>query len=320
MKRSVVPLAGHGIRPTPLRRRASRPQLKRDPLGGATQSYLARANCRAPGHPISDSRGRDMKNVANARFTIKSWVEKPYSENQGVPKLTRAAVTKAFTGDIAGEGHVEYLMMYRSDGSATFVGLERVVGHVAGKASSFVLQRTGVFENGAAKAPSRRLYEPKDGYTEVRQGIHGRGTSRDEGACPRAEGGSAPRPAREAGGRGKRRAREDCRDAETGSRHGQAAPCHHQSQRASPLAENLVRDARVRQGRPGRLLLPKRAQVQGEVRHVRLQRQGEPRRRHRVAGRLRAEGADRRRRSKDRRAREESGELRSSSSQRRNVL
>jgi len=30
-----VPLAGHGLRPTPLRRRAGRPQLKRDPLGGA---------------------------------------------------------------------------------------------------------------------------------------------------------------------------------------------------------------------------------------------------------------------------------------------
>src|SRR5919204_257155 len=47
-----------------------------------------------------------------------------------------------------------------------------------------------------------------------------------------------------------------------------------------------------------------------EERHVRLQRQGEPRRRHHVADRLRAEGVDRRRRGKDRRAREESGELR----------
>ena len=34
-KRSVVPLAGHGLRPTPLPRRADRLQLKRDPLGGA---------------------------------------------------------------------------------------------------------------------------------------------------------------------------------------------------------------------------------------------------------------------------------------------
>jgi len=31
-----VPLAGHGLRPPPLRRRASRPQLKRDPLGRVT--------------------------------------------------------------------------------------------------------------------------------------------------------------------------------------------------------------------------------------------------------------------------------------------
>ena len=98
-----------------------------------------------------------MKNVANSRFTIKSWDEKPYSESQDVPKLTRAAVTKTFTGDIAGEGHVEYLMMYRSDGSATFVGLERVVGHVAGKAGSFVLQRTGIFENGVAKDSSSAI-------------------------------------------------------------------------------------------------------------------------------------------------------------------
>ena len=76
--------------------------------------------------------------------------------------------------------------------------------------------------------------------------------------------------------------------------------------------ENLVRDARVRQGRQCRLLLPKRAQVQGEIRDVRLQRQSEPRRRNRVAGRLCAEGVDRHRRGKDRRAREESGELRRS--------
>jgi len=88
---------------------------------------------------------------ANARFAIKSWDEKPYSEGPDLPKLTRAGVVKTFTGDIEGEGRVEYLMMYRSDGSATFVGLERIVGRIGGKAGSFVLQRTGVFENGRAK-------------------------------------------------------------------------------------------------------------------------------------------------------------------------
>jgi hypothetical protein len=92
-----------------------------------------------------------MKKIANARFAIKNWDEKPYSEGPDMPKLTRASVTKSYTGDIEGEGHVEYLMMYRSDGSATFVGLERVVGRIAGKSGAFVLQRTGVFEGGQAK-------------------------------------------------------------------------------------------------------------------------------------------------------------------------
>ena len=36
------PLAGHGLRPTPLRRRASRPQLKRDPLGRPGTAGLTR--------------------------------------------------------------------------------------------------------------------------------------------------------------------------------------------------------------------------------------------------------------------------------------
>src|SRR6266508_2090077 len=106
----------------------------------ATQSHLAPANYSAwTSCSRSPGRGRNMKNVANSRFTIKRWDEKPYGEGEDLPKLTRATVTKTFTGDIAGEGHIEYLMMYRGDGSATFVGLERVVGQVAGKAGSFVL-------------------------------------------------------------------------------------------------------------------------------------------------------------------------------------
>jgi hypothetical protein len=46
---------------------------------------------------------------------------------------------------------VEYLMMYRADGSATFVGLERISGQIGSNRGTFVLQRTGVFENGLAK-------------------------------------------------------------------------------------------------------------------------------------------------------------------------
>jgi hypothetical protein len=92
-----------------------------------------------------------MKQTANARFAIKSWDEKPYGEGQDLPKLTRASVAKTFTGDVDGEGQVEYLMMYRSDGSASFLGLERFVGRIGGKTGTFVLQRSGLFEGGQAK-------------------------------------------------------------------------------------------------------------------------------------------------------------------------
>ena len=115
-----------------------------------------------------------VKHSANGRFAIKSWDEKPYSEGQGLPKLTRAVVTKTFTGDIVGEGHVEYLMMYRSDGSATFIGFERIVGSLAGRAGSFVLQRTGVFENGVAK----ESYAVVSGSaTGELQGLRGEGST-----------------------------------------------------------------------------------------------------------------------------------------------
>jgi hypothetical protein len=92
-----------------------------------------------------------MKRSANARFAIKSWDENAYSEGQDQPRLTRARVIKTYTGDIEGEGRVEYLMMYRADGSAAFVGLEQIVGRLGDRSGSFVLQRTGIFEGGQAK-------------------------------------------------------------------------------------------------------------------------------------------------------------------------
>ena len=115
-----------------------------------------------------------MKKSAKGQFAIKNWDEKPYSEGPDLPKLTRATVTKTFTGDLEGEGNVEYLMMYGSDGTATFVGLERITGRIAGKAGSFVLQRTGTFEGGQAKESYSVI--PGSATGELR-GLRGNGTS-----------------------------------------------------------------------------------------------------------------------------------------------
>src|SRR5438046_2826991 len=113
-----------------------------------------------------------MRNHAAATFTLKSWNEAPYNEMQRAPKLTRASVTKAYQGDITGEGKVEYLMMYRDDGSANFTGLERVVGTVGGRSGSFVLQHNGTFERGVATVTLSVV--PGSG-TEALRGVKGDG-------------------------------------------------------------------------------------------------------------------------------------------------
>ena len=92
-----------------------------------------------------------MRKQAKATFGIKSWDEKTYNEIEGAPKLTRVSATKSYQGDIEGEGKLEYLMMYRTAGSASFMGLERVTGSVGGRSGSFVLQHSGTFEGGVAK-------------------------------------------------------------------------------------------------------------------------------------------------------------------------
>ena len=115
-----------------------------------------------------------MKQTANARFAIKTWDEQAYSEGPDLPRLTRASVTKTFTGGIEGEGQVEYLMMYRSDGSAVCVGLERVIGRIGAKSGTFVLQRTGAFEGGQAKESYSVI--PGSATGQLR-GLRGEGSS-----------------------------------------------------------------------------------------------------------------------------------------------
>src|SRR4051794_6501627 len=113
-----------------------------------------------------------MTTQAKATFTIKSWDEQPYDEHEGLQKMTRASVTNQYEGDIEGTGTLEYLMVYGEDGSATYVGLERIVGRLAGRTGSFVLQNSGGFENGVARVKWQVV--PGSGTGELR-GLLGEG-------------------------------------------------------------------------------------------------------------------------------------------------
>jgi hypothetical protein len=80
---------------------------------------------------------------ASATIEVSRWDPSPYDEREGAPRLVQVAVEEAFSGDLDGHGTVTFLQVLAADGSASFVGLERFVGSLDGRAGSFVLQDRG---------------------------------------------------------------------------------------------------------------------------------------------------------------------------------
>ena len=92
-----------------------------------------------------------MSTSATGKFKISSWDEETYRDLDGGGKLSRATVEQTFEGDIEGTGAVQWLMCYRDDDTADFVGLQSVDGTVGGRSGSFVLQTSGTFDGSEAR-------------------------------------------------------------------------------------------------------------------------------------------------------------------------
>jgi Protein of unknown function (DUF3224) len=88
---------------------------------------------------------------ATGTFKIDSWDEEPHGEDGGV---ARAAVRQTFSGDIEGEGQTEWLMCYRPDKTADFVGYLQLDGRIGERAGALVFRSTGAFDG---KEASGRL-------------------------------------------------------------------------------------------------------------------------------------------------------------------
>jgi hypothetical protein len=109
---------------------------------------------------------------AQGKFDIASWDEEPYVEIDEARKLTRATVTERFSGDVEGDGSVQWLMFYRTDGTADFVGMQHVEGTLGGRKGSFVLETTGTFDG--TKAAADWTVVPGSGTGEL-EGVQGTG-------------------------------------------------------------------------------------------------------------------------------------------------
>jgi hypothetical protein len=89
---------------------------------------------------------------AEAKFKVTGWDEEPYDEPEDGPKLTRVHVTRSFTGDLTGTGNLTLVMTYLDSEIVSFIGFERVVGSLGGRAGSFVLRHAGIHDGQGASA------------------------------------------------------------------------------------------------------------------------------------------------------------------------
>lgn len=89
--------------------------------------------------------------AAKGGFQVVSWDENAYEDGDDGRKLTEAVVGQRFEGDLEGEGRARWLMCYGPDGTATFVGLQRVEGTLDGRRGAVVLQTAGTFDGEVAR-------------------------------------------------------------------------------------------------------------------------------------------------------------------------
>jgi hypothetical protein len=123
-----------------------------------------------------------MTTNSTATFQVTGWDEKPIAEGEGKPKVTTAHVTCTFSGDLTGDGIADYLMVYPTSDTATFVGLQRIDGQIGDRKGSAVLEVTGKFEGGIASATWSVV---KGATTGELEGLSGEGgyVSRSDGSA-----------------------------------------------------------------------------------------------------------------------------------------
>lgn len=81
--------------------------------------------------------------TTTGRFDLTRWDEEVYDDAEGA-KLQTVAMAKVFAGGIDGTSTGRLLQAFSADGSAAYVGIERVVGELDGRKGSFVLRHSAV--------------------------------------------------------------------------------------------------------------------------------------------------------------------------------
>jgi hypothetical protein len=84
-------------------------------------------------------------------FEVTSWSEEQVGGLEGAAKVTTAGIGQRFSGGIEAETKWDMVMTYRDDGTADFVGYQRLQGRIGEKEGTFVLQGLGQFDGTEAR-------------------------------------------------------------------------------------------------------------------------------------------------------------------------
>jgi Protein of unknown function (DUF3224) len=109
---------------------------------------------------------------ASGTIDVKTYEPTPYDQPADGPALVRIHVVEDFSGDIQGEGVAEFLQTTRGEDEASFVGVERVTGTLAGNSGTFVLQDEGTLKGSTVSG--NWFVVPGSGTGELR-GLRGEG-------------------------------------------------------------------------------------------------------------------------------------------------
>lgn len=114
---------------------------------------------------------------ADATTTVRVFQQVAYDEPAAGPTLSRIHLGELFSGDIEACGITEFLQSTHADGSASFVGIERVVGTLGGRRGTFLIQSTGSLSGNEVSAEWCVI--PGSGTDEL-AGLRGTGSLRSK--------------------------------------------------------------------------------------------------------------------------------------------
>ncbi len=108
-----------------------------------------------------------------ATFKVESWDENEIQQGLDGRKSTHAVVKQSVSGDATGTGLAHWLMAYRPDGTADYLGLQHVEARIGDLSGTFACGSRGTFDGTTADA---RLDILEGSGTGDLTGIAGSGT------------------------------------------------------------------------------------------------------------------------------------------------